>query len=239
MSNLRIRLETALGATMSLLMLCALPGIAEAKRPGGRHCAGGVCHRVMTLAQTDAEHGKLRHYKTSFYDNCKRDRFNPCGLTSSGEVFRADRPDNAASAVHPDGTILVVRNPGTGLAAVVRVNNFGPFRGDRKLDVSRATAERLGFARRGVASLEVMVVYTPTKQEAQYARKRRYDPVPGFIGGAASMASAYLRYADITLDQRIARRDAIACAIVKKRRAPRLKLLARTLSGNVTHLARN
>lgn len=208
------------------LLVCALPAIAEAKRPGGRHCAGGICHRVMTLAQTEAEVGKVRRLKASHYDDCRRDRFNPCGLTSSGEVFRPHMPDNAASAIHPDGTILVLRNPASGLAAVVRVNNFGPFRGDRKLDVSRATADRLGFARRGVASLEVMVVYTPTPAETRYARKRRYDPVPGFIGSAATIDTAYLRYADLTLHKRVARQDAVACQIAGKRRTPGLKLIA-------------
>jgi len=220
-------------------VLCGLASVAEAKRPGGRHCAGGVCHRVMTLEQTEGEIGKVRHLKASHYDDCRRDRFNPCGLTSSGEVFRPHMPDNAASAIHPDGTILVLRNPETRLSAVVRVNNFGPFRGGRKLDVSRATAERLGFARRGVTSLEVMVVYAPTPAETRYARRRTYDPVPGFIGSAPSIDTAYLRYADLTYHRRVATLDAVACQIArKKRRAPGLKLIAASWQ-RLTRLAGN
>lgn len=216
----------ALAALTGMLLLCVLPSIADAKRPGGRHCAGGVCHRVMTLTETEAQIGKVRRLKASHYDDCRRDRFNPCGLTSSGEVFRAHAPDNAASAIHPDGTILVVRNPATRLAAVVRVNNFGPFRGDRKLDMSRAAAERLGFARLGVASLEVMVAYAPTPAETRYARKRRYEPVPGFIGSTASIASAHERYASLTIGKRIAKSDAVACQVAAKRRTPSLGLMA-------------
>lgn len=198
---------------------------AEAKRPGGKHCYGGACHRVLTLDETQAMVGKLRRLKASHYDNCRRDRFNPCGLTSSGEPFRANAPDNTASAIHPDGTVLLLRNPSNQLSAVVRVNNFGPFRGNRQLDVSRATADRLGFAKQGVAALEVLVVQAPTPEEARYQRNRRYEPVPGFIGRADSIDSAFQRYADLTVRQRIARLDSIACRIAANRRAPRLGLM--------------
>jgi len=227
-----------LAGLVALVALVAVPTAADAKSPGGRHCASGVCHRVMTLAETRSQVGKHVRLKASHYDDCKRDRFNPCGLTSSGEVFRAHAADNAASAIHPDGTILVLRNPATKLAAVVRVNNFGPFRGDRKLDVSRATAERLGFSRRGVASLEVMVAYAPTAAEARYARKRRYAAVPGFIGSAASLGSAHQRYAELTLDTRIAQSDATACRLTAKRRTPTLRLYASALR-NLTQIAGN
>ncbi|MGE0769023.1 MAG: septal ring lytic transglycosylase RlpA family protein [Hyphomicrobiaceae bacterium] len=219
------------------LVLIALTEIAAAKRPGGRHCALGVCHRVMTLAETGTQIGRLHHLKASYYDDCRHDRFNPCGLTSSGEIFRPHMPDNVASAIHPDGTILVLRNPATGLSVVARVNNFGPFRGDRKLDVSKAAAKRLGFASRGVATLEVMVVYAPTPAESRYAKKRRYDPVPGFIGATASMDSAYLKSADLTLPHRIAKSDATACRVAAKRSAPRLTPVAS--GGTLIRLARN
>jgi len=210
---------------VGLLAILAWPTEAMAKRPGERHCYGGTCHRVMTLDETEAQVGKLRRIKASHYDDCRRDRYNPCGLTSSGEVFRAHIPDNTASSIHPDGTVLLLRNPATRLSAVVRVNNFGPFSGNRQLDVSRATAERLGFASRGVASLEVLIVQAPTPEEARYKRNRRYEPVPGFIGHAASIDSAFLRYADMTMRQRIARLDNRSCRIAANRRAPKLGLM--------------
>lgn len=203
---------------------------AEAKAPGKRHCHGGVCHRIMTLAETASSIGKLRRISASHYDDCRRDRFNPCGLTSSGEPFRARATDNTASSIHPDGTILVVRNPVNGHAVVVRVNNFGPFKGNRLLDLSRGAAEKLGFARQGVARLDVMVVHSPSPEETRYKRNRRYPPVPGFVGKTASIETAFMQYATLTQKQRIARLDATACALVAKRRAPRLTLIAaRTL----------
>lgn len=173
-------------------------GIAEpveAKGPGARYCFYGTCHRVKTLAETRALVGKEMRLVASYYDSCKKDRYNPCGLTSSGEVFHPDTPDNAASPILPDGTILLVRNPANGQTAVVRINNAGPYWGNRKLDLSRAAAERLGFRHRGVAELEVRVIKAPTPAEARYRKGRRYDPVPGHIGRFASADEAHVAVA--------------------------------------------
>jgi len=235
----RTTTKAAAAAAAGLWALLSWPTDAEAKRPGGKHCYGGTCHRVMTLGETEALVGKLRRLNASHYGDCRRDRFNPCGLTSSGEAFRAHAPDNTASALHPDGTVLLLRNPTNKLSAVVRVNNFGPFRGNRQLDVSRATAEKLGFARRGVAALEVLIVQAPTPDEARYKRNRRYDPVPGFIGHSDSIDSAFLRYADLTLRQRIARLDSIACRIAANRRAPKLGLMLASSGSSRQRLARS
>jgi rare lipoprotein A len=215
-------------AFFALVLTLFMVEAAASKAPGQRHCYGGVCHRVMTLGETRAQVGKLRRIVASHYDDCSRDRFNPCGLTSSGEVFRPDAADNTASAIHPDGTILLVHNPATKLAAVVRVNNFGPFRGNRQLDVSRATAERLGFAKRGVAPLDVLVLQAPSLEEARYKRKRRYEAVAGFIGKAESVEHAYLHHAELAQRQRFSRLAAAACHLARNQRAPRLALLGVT-----------
>lgn len=163
---------------------------AEAKTPGKTYCFNGICHRVKTIAEMVALVGKDEVLSASHYDDCKRDRYNPCGLTSSGEKFRPNDADNAASPIYPNGTILLLRNPDNGLSAVVRVNNAGPYWGKRKLDVSRGAADKLGFARRGVAKLEVRVVAAPTLAETRYKKNRRYAPVPGPIGQFASLDRA-------------------------------------------------
>jgi hypothetical protein len=174
------------------LAIPAWPGApAEAKTPGTVHCYGGWCHRINSIDEMDSMVGRRGFVTASFYDDCKRDRFNPCGLTSSGAVFRPDLPDNAASPIFPDGTVLLTYNPETKLAAVLRVTSTGPYRGDRTLDVSRATAEHLGFAPRGVASLEVVVLKSPEEHEARYVKLRTYEPVPGFIGRFDSFEAAH------------------------------------------------
>ena len=159
---------------------------ADAKILGGTHCYFGICHRVKTLPETEKLVGVKTIVKASFYDDCKVDRFNPCTLTSSGEVFKPDRPDNAASPIYPDGTKLMVWNPKTKAAAIVRVNSAGPYHSNRTLDVSRATAERLGFKKSGVAQLHVQVISAPTPAEARYKKHRNYAAVPGPIGHYAN-----------------------------------------------------
>ena len=167
----------------ALLLLCshfALP--ASAKTPGARYCFGGWCHRVSTLAQTENLVGWRGYLLASFYDDCHRDRLNPCGLTSSGAAFRPDLPDNAASPLFPDGTVILAYNPKSGDASILRITNAGPYSGDRKLDVSRAGAESLGFKNEGVAHLVVSVLKSPTIEEATYVRRRVYPSVPGHLG---------------------------------------------------------
>ena len=188
-----------LGAEMLVLTgfgVLMMTGDGVAKTPGKTYCFGGVCHRVLTLSETRARVGKKTSALTSYYDDCRADRFNPCGLTSSGALFRPGKADNAASPIYPNGTKLLVFNPRNGRAAVVRVNNAGPYKGRRMLDVSRGAATKLGFRHSGVARLIVKVVKAPTPAEARYRARRAYAPVPGYIGqfdsiGAALAASGY------------------------------------------------
>lgn len=189
----RVRL-TGIGLSASALAAMALPvkfaTPAEAKTPGSTYCYHGTCHRVRTLAETQALVGVEETIVASHYDDCSRDRYNPCGLTSSGERFHPERPDNTASPIYPDGTTLLVWSPDTERALIVRVNNAGPYWGDRKLDLSRAAAEKLGFADKGVAKVRVRVIKAPEPQEAKYVHNRSYPPVPGDIGRYASLAEA-------------------------------------------------
>ena len=75
-------------------------------------------------------------------------------------------------------------------ALVVRVNNAGPYWGNRTLDLSRAAAEKLGFEGEGVAKLKVRVIKAPEPAETKYVENRNYDPVPGDIGQYASLDDA-------------------------------------------------
>lgn len=163
---------------------------AQAKTPGSTYCFVGKCHKVKSLSETASLVGETIPLVASHYSDCSKDRYNPCGLTSSGEEFHPDRSDNAASPIYPDGTVLLVRNPATKAAAVLRINNAGPYWGDRKLDVSAAAADKLGFNKHGVAKLETKILSAPNKRESSYIRKRNYRPLPGFIGTFENLAAA-------------------------------------------------
>lgn len=118
-------LRAGLLAALTFLCLQSSPAV-EAKTPGAKYCFSGWCHRVGTLRQTESLVGWRGYLQASYYDDCSRDRLNPCGLTSSGAVFRADLPDNAASPLFPDGTVILAYNPRTGDASILRITNAGP-----------------------------------------------------------------------------------------------------------------
>lgn len=189
----RVRL-VCIASIASAIAAVAIPAImsapVEAKTPGKTYCFVGKCHRVKTIEETQALVGVEQAVTASHYDDCSKDRYNPCGLTSSGERFHPDRPDNTASPVYPDGTQLLVWSPKTQRALVVRVNNAGPYWGNRTLDLSRAAAEKLGFEGEGVAQLKLKVIKAPELAETQYKKNRDYAPVPGDIGQYASLDDA-------------------------------------------------
>ena len=116
---------------------------------------------MKTLDETRAIRGIEDRQIASFYDSCEVDRGNPCTLTSSGEALQPDKADNVASPIFPNGTVLLLWNARNGRSARVRVNNSGPYVRGRLLDVSRATAQLLGFIETGVAQLRVTVIEAP------------------------------------------------------------------------------
>ncbi|MDX2232920.1 MAG: septal ring lytic transglycosylase RlpA family protein [Hyphomonadaceae bacterium] len=74
--------------------------------------------------------------------------------TASGEIFDAE----ALTAAHPTlpiPSLVQVTNLENGREVVVRVNDRGPFHGGRLIDVSRKTAEVLGFEAQGQARVHV------------------------------------------------------------------------------------
>ncbi len=168
----------------------AAPTGAGAKTPGKTYCFNGVCHTVKTLDETRGLVGRTTSLVASYYDDPKRDRFNPSNLTSSGEYFRAWAPDNAASPILPNGTKVVVWHPTTKKAVMVRINNAGPYYGNRTLDLSRGAAEKIGLNGSGVKRLQMAVVAAPSREEATYKKGRTYAPVRGFIGQFASLDAA-------------------------------------------------
>jgi len=189
----RVRLA-CIASVASAIAAVAIPAVmtspVEAKTPGKTYCFVGKCHRVKTIEETQALVGVEQSVTASHYDDCSKDRYNPCGLTSSGERFHPERPDNTASPIYPDGTQLLVWSPSNKRALVVRVNNAGPYWGNRTLDLSRAAARKLGFEGDGVAKLKVKVIKAPEPEEARYKKNREYDPVPGDIGQYASLDDA-------------------------------------------------
>ena len=68
---------------------------------------------------------------------------------------------HAMTAAHrtlPFGTLVEVTNPRNGKTVTVRINDRGPFHGNRILDVSRAAATELGLIQRGSGTVELALL---------------------------------------------------------------------------------
>ena len=77
--------------------------------------------------------------------------------TASGEVYDQDGM-TAAHRRLPFGTRVRVTNLHNGKSVILRINDRGPFRKERIIDVSYRAARQLGFVGRGVAEVRVEVV---------------------------------------------------------------------------------
>lgn len=78
--------------------------------------------------------------------------------TSNGEIFNM----NGLSAAHrtlPLGTQVRVTNTTNGKSVVVRVNDRGPFHGNRVIDLSKGAAAQLGFVNNGMASVKIETLH--------------------------------------------------------------------------------
>ncbi len=155
---------------------------ALSKTPGEVHCYHLVCHRVLTVEETAQLVGSTRILMASYYDDPSLDGFNTGQLTSSGEKFDANNTGRVASSIFPDGTELLVWNPLNGRAAHVRVNDFGPFRSNRTLDLTAALAKHLDITRKGVIGLQVTVIAPPASNEPSYRKFRTYPKTKGYLG---------------------------------------------------------
>jgi rare lipoprotein A len=80
---------------------------------------------------------------------------------ASGEVFNT----HALTAAHktlPLQSIVRVTNPASGKSVIVRINDRGPFVGDRIIDLSMAAAKAIDVWRAGVAPVKLEVLSAPS-----------------------------------------------------------------------------
>lgn len=77
--------------------------------------------------------------------------------TASGERFN----QYAMTAAHrslPLGCLVEVTNKKTGDSVIVKINDRGPFHGNRVLDLSKGAAAKIGLIKAGVGQIELKVL---------------------------------------------------------------------------------
>ena len=83
--------------------------------------------------------------------------------TASGQPYNM----HAATAAHPTlpfGSLVRVVNVRTGQSQLARINDRGPYMGDRELDVSYLLASRLSMLEPGVASVRIELLERPRRR---------------------------------------------------------------------------
>lgn len=80
--------------------------------------------------------------------------------TASGEKY-SHKALTAAHRTHPFGTKLRVTNLSNGKSVEVRVNDRGPFKRGRIVDLSLKAAKQIDMVRQGVAKVKVEVISFP------------------------------------------------------------------------------
>ena len=124
----------------SLLLLSLLPSCSHGKIP---------------LSAPQVQYGTASWYGKEFHGQ----------RTATGEVYDMFQL-TAAHKSAPLGMHAIVTNLDTGRSVRVRINDRGPFVGDRILDLSYAAARRLGMLETGLARVKVQflpeTIPTPT-----------------------------------------------------------------------------
>ena len=125
-------------------------GAAKSESPSS-YVVKGKRYHVNQPAPGHVENGTASWYGKRFHGR----------RTSSGERFDM----HAMTAAHkklPLASLIQVTNLENGRSTVVRVNDRGPFHGNRVLDLSFAAASQLDMVDKGMAKVEIQVLDTAT-----------------------------------------------------------------------------
>lgn len=107
--------------------------------------------------------------------------------TANGEVFDM----HALTAAHPTlplPSYAYVTNLSNNRTVLVRVNDRGPYVGDRMIDLSRASADALGLRGRGTGRVRVRYA-GPAPLDGNDARERRFAADRSRGGGGSDIAA--------------------------------------------------
>ena len=143
----------AAGLSVASMLAVAAP---DTPQSGGSADVATVQGAPQRARATLDRSGKKQFGKASFYANRYSGR-----TMADGSPMRL-YGNNAASLTLPLGTTARVTNLDTGMSAVVKIEDRGPYLRGRIIDLSPATARKIGLSRRqGIARVEVAPLTVP------------------------------------------------------------------------------
>lgn len=132
---------------IALAALLALEGCSSSAPPRARHALVDVDYPPAVITADGAERGVSSWYGPGFHGQA----------TASGERYDQDAM-TAAHRTLPLGVWIEVKNLRNGRRVRVRVNDRGPYKHGRVLDLSRAAAESLDMLGPGTANVEIRIL---------------------------------------------------------------------------------
>jgi len=155
----------------------------EAPRTAGNkspYTVWGKQYRVMAVSDADGyvQEGIASWYGKKFHGH----------KTSNGEVYDMYKMTAAHKSL-PLPSYARVTNLDNGRSVVVRVNDRGPFHGNRLIDLSWAAAKKLDFLDKGTARVEVAAI-TVTQDGAMTLAGRPWSPAGAVAAVSDSDESA-------------------------------------------------
>jgi len=158
------RLAVVLMAGASLAACATLTTPKYAAREGGRHAEPGAApgQRTYKTGEPYQVGGiwyvphEQSHYDETGIASWYGDAFQ-LKATANGEIFDMNQ-FSAAHTTLPLPSMVEVTNLDNGRKLTVRVNDRGPFVGNRIIDLSHAAARELGYDRAGLAHVRVRYV---------------------------------------------------------------------------------
>ncbi len=122
----------------------AVPSPIQVPLKNTPYTLGGINYQPMASANGYSENGQASWYGTKFHGK----------QTANGEVYDMFKM-TAAHKTLPLPSYVKVTNLENGQSVVVRVNDRGPFHGDRLIDLSYVAAKKLGFEGSGLANVAI------------------------------------------------------------------------------------
>ena len=90
--------------------------------------------------------------------------------TANGERYNHMGAMTAAHRSLPFGTQVRVTDNNTGKSVTVKINDRGPFHGNRMLDLSGRAAKELGIVKQGVCNVSIEVISMPGRFNKPYEK---------------------------------------------------------------------
>ncbi len=130
---------------------------SSSKNSGSKSTSGSTSSSSTSGSSSSSSKstGKVEKGQASYY----ADKFHG-KATASGEKYDKTKLTGAHRTL-AFGTVVRVTNTANGKSVDVRINDRGPFKAGRVVDVSRAAAEKLGMIQAGVINCTVEVISEP------------------------------------------------------------------------------